>query len=194
MCSAVLYPGMKSIDAFPILIAHMPAFSASVMVVGLAGALFGGISATTLASATLSMRDFYDPFFNKEKNDQKSVMFIRVAIIVCGLLPLILALYAEKLLMIAFLGKALRATLAVIVLMAFYAPKFGTPRGAFSGIILSVIATIGWFLAGNPYGVDSSYLALAGPLLTMSISQLFKTTRSSAKPGEPSKKLPVSLS
>ncbi|GAB3453533.1 sodium:solute symporter family protein [Massilia terrae] len=175
MCSAVLYPGVKSIDAFPVLIAHMPAFSASIMVVGLAGALLGGIAATTLASATLAMKDFYDPMFNKEKNDRKSVRFIRIAIAVAGLLPLVLALSADKLLMIAFLGKALRATLAVLILMAFYAPKFGTPRGAFVGVILSVIATIGWFLAGNPYGVDSSYLALAAPLLTMGISHLFKS-------------------
>jgi len=174
MCSAVMWPGIKSIDAFPRLIAHMPAFSASVMVVGLAGALFGGISATTLASATLAMKDFYDPFFNKARSDRASVIFLRVAIAVTGLLPLVLALYAEKLLMIAFLGKALRATLAVLILMAFYAPKFGTPRGAFVGIILSVIATIGWFLAGNPFGIDSSYLALAGPVLTMGISELCK--------------------
>ncbi|MGJ7918828.1 sodium:solute symporter [Massilia sp. LXY-6] len=174
MCSAVMYPGVKSIDAFPTLIAHMPAFSASVMVVGLAGALFGGIAATTLASATLAMKDFYDPIFNKEKDDRKSVRFIRIAILFAGLLPLVLALSADKLLMIAFLGKALRATLAVLVLMAFYAPTFGTPRGAFVGVILSVVATIGWFLAGNPFGVDSSYLALAAPLLTMGISHLFK--------------------
>ena len=174
MCSAAMWPGIKSIDAFPKLIAHMPAFSASVMVVGLAGALFGGISATTLASSTLAMKDFYDPFFNKARSDRNSVIFLRVAIAVTGLLPLVLALYAEKLLMIAFLGKALRATLAVLILMAFYAPKFGTPRGAFVGVILSVIATIGWFLAGNPYGVDSSYLALAGPVLTMGISEIFK--------------------
>ena len=176
MCSAVLYPGVKSIDAFPMLIAHMPAFSASVMVVGLAGALFGGISATTLASATLAMKDFYNPFFNKTGDDRKSLLFVRIAVAVAGLLPLVLALSAEKLLMIAFLGKALRATLAVLVLMAFYAPKFGTPRGAFVGVLLSVVATIGWFLAGNPFGVDSSYLALAVPLLTMGISQLLKKT------------------
>ncbi len=181
MCSAVLYPGVKSIDAFPVLIAHMPAFSASIMVVGLAGALFGGIAATTLASATLAMKDFYDPMFNKQKDDRKSVRFIRIAIAVFGLLPLVLALSADKLLMIAFLGKALRATLAVLILMAFYAPKFGTPRGAFVGVILSVIATIGWFLAGNPYGVDSSYLALAAPLLTMGISHLFKSEVPAAK-------------
>jgi SSS family solute:Na+ symporter len=184
MCSAVLYPGVKSIDAFPTLIAHMPAFSASVMVVGLAGALFGGISATTLASATLAMKDFYDPFFNKEKDDRKSLLFVRIAVAVAGLLPLVLALSAEKLLMIAFLGKALRATLAVLVLMAFYAPRFGTPRGAFVGVLLSVVATIGWFLAGNPYGVDSSYLALAVPLLTMGISQLFKSTPAAPQHGK----------
>jgi SSS family solute:Na+ symporter len=174
ICSAVLYPGVKSIDAFPMLIAHMPAFSASVMVVGLAGALFGGISATTLASATLAMKDFYNPLFNKTEDDRKSLLFVRCAIAVAGLLPLILALSAEKLLMIAFLGKALRATLAVLVLMAFYAPGFGTPRGAFVGVLLSVVATIGWFLAGNPYGVDSSYLALVVPLLTMGVSQVSK--------------------
>jgi SSS family solute:Na+ symporter len=194
MCSAVLYPGMKSIDAFPTLIAHMPAFSASVMVVGLAGALFGGISATTLASATLAMKDFYDPLFNKAKDDRKSVMFIRIAIVVAGLLPLVLALSAEKLLMIAFLGKALRATLAVLVLMAFYAPKFGTPRGAFVGVILSVVVTIGWFLAGNPYGVDSSYLALAGPLLTMGISEVFKRGQGAEAPQVVAEKSPVTLS
>jgi SSS family solute:Na+ symporter len=191
MCSAVLYPGVKSIDAFPTLIAHMPAFSASIMVVGLAGALFGGISATTLASATLAMKDFYNPFFNKAGDDRKSLLFVRIAIAVAGLLPLVLALSAEKLLMIAFLGKALRATLAVLVLMAFYAPKFGTPRGAFIGILLSVVATIGWFLAGNPYGVDSSYLALAVPLLTMGISQLCKPAPPAPTPSEPTRQAPV---
>lgn len=174
VCSAFLYPGIKSIDAFPTLIANMPVFSASIVVIGLAGALFGGISANTMASATLALKDFYDPFFNKEQNDRKSVIFIKLAIIIVGLLPLVLAIYADEILLIAFLGKALRATLAVIVLMCFYAPMFGSGRGALAGVILSVISTIAWFLAGNPYGIDSSYFALLSPLLTMSIAQLFK--------------------
>jgi solute:Na+ symporter, SSS family len=177
MCSAMLYPGIKSIDAFPALIAHMPTYSAALVVIGLAGALFGGISANTLASATLALKDFYDPFFNKEQNDRKSVIFVKLAIVVIGFLPLVLALYADKILLIAFLGKALRATLAVIVLMCFYAPKFGTSRGALWGVIVSVISTISWFLAGNPYGIDSSYFALLSPLVTMSISQLLKPSQ-----------------
>lgn len=174
MCSAYLYPGIKSIDAFPALIAHMPTFSASLVVIGLAGALFGGISANTLASATLALKDFYDPFFNKGQSDIKSVIFVKVAIVVIGFLPLVLALYADKILLIAFLGKALRATLAVIVLMCFYTPKFGTPGGALAGVVLSVISTIAWFLMGNPFGIDSSYFALFSPILTMCVAHLIK--------------------
>jgi len=174
MCSALLYPGIKSIDALPVLITHMPTWSASLVVIGIAGALFGGISAGTLASATLLMKDFYNPMFNPEADDRKSSVFIRIAILVLGLLPLVLAMFADKLLMIAFLGKALRAALAVLVLMCFYAPRFGTPKGALAGIILSVVSTISWFLAGNPYGIDSSYFALISPLLTMGVTELLK--------------------
>jgi len=182
MCSALLYPGIKSIDALPVLLTHMPTLAASLVVIGLAGSLFGGISAGILASATLAMKDFYNPWFNPQGDDRKSAIFIRVAILVLGLLPLILAMFADKLLMIAYLGKALRAALAVIILMCFYAPRFGTPRGALAGIILAVVSTIAWFLAGNPFGIDSAYFALVSPLLTMTIAQFLKPGRPQAAP------------
>ena len=119
------------------------------------------------------MKDFYDPWYNKAKNDAKSLMFLRIAIVVAGLLPLVLALYAEKLLMIAFLGKALRATLAVLVLMAFYAPKFGTPRGAFVGVIVSVIAhTVYYHLIQKYEATLISPLTLMTPLATIGMGVL----------------------
>ena len=77
VCSAFLYPGIKSIDAFPVLIAHMPPLAASIVVIGLAGALFGGISASTIASGTLLLRDFYEPHFKAGKGDRASLRFIR---------------------------------------------------------------------------------------------------------------------
>lgn len=182
ICSAFLYPGISSIDAFPTVIAHMPSFTASLVVIGLAGALFGGISASTIASGTLLLRDFYEPFFKRSAEDGGSLRFIRVATVVIGLIPLILALFASKILLIAFLGKSLRATLAVLILLCFYAPRFGTPRGALAGIVLSVIATISWFLAGNPYGVDSSYFALGMPIAAMGASQLVKRRQPETHP------------
>ncbi|MFM0553077.1 hypothetical protein P0D69_19170 [Paraburkholderia sediminicola] len=99
-----------------------------------------------------------------------------------GLIPLVLALFASKILLIAFLGKSLRATLAVLILLCFYAPRFGTPRGALVGIVLSVIATISWFIGGNPFGVDSSYFALAMPLVAMSVSHLLKRRAPETQP------------
>lgn len=173
VCSAYLYPGTKSIDAFPVLIAHMPPFAASVVVIGLAGALFGGISASTIASGTLLLRDFYEPLFSSGKDDRHSLRFIRITTICIGIVPLVLALFASKILLIAFLGKSLRATLAVMILLCFYAPRFGTPRGALAGIVLSIVTTIAWFVAGNPYGIDSSYFSLGAPLLTMAVSHVF---------------------
>lgn len=182
ICSALLYPGISSIDAFPTVIAHMPPFTASIVVIGLAGALFGGISASTIASGTLLLRDFYEPFFKRDASDDGSLRFIRIATIVIGLIPLVLALFASKILLIAFLGKSLRATLAVLILLCFYAPRFGTPRGALVGIVLSVIATISWFLAGNPFGIDSSYFALGMPMVAMAVSHLLKPRATETKP------------
>ncbi|USU14488.1 sodium:solute symporter family protein [Paraburkholderia fungorum] len=175
VCSAFLYPSIRSVDAFPSIIAHMPPFAASIVVIGLAGALFGGISASTIASSTLLLRDFYEPFFKRSSADRGSLRFIRIATIVIGLIPLVLALFASKILLIAFLGKSLRATLAVLILLCFYAPRFGTTRGALTGIILSIVITVTWFLAGNPFGIDSSYFSLAAPVAAMAISHVFKS-------------------
>lgn len=174
VCTAYLYPGIKSIDSLPTLVTAMPTLPASIIVIGLAGAMLGGISANTMASSTLALKDFYEPYFNKESNDRKSVIFIRIATIVIGLLPLGLALFADKILLIAFLGKALRATLAVLILFSFYAPKFGTSQGAYCGILISVVTTLIWFLMGNPYGIDSTYFAFLSPVITMSISHYLR--------------------
>jgi SSS family solute:Na+ symporter len=56
--------------------------------------------------------------------------------------------------------------------MVFYAPKFGTATGAFLSIIASLLATVGWFLAGNPWGIDNAYIALFTPLIIMGISHV----------------------
>ena len=74
----------------------MPPLAASIVVIGLAGALFGGISASTIASGTLLLRDFYEPHFKAEKGDRASLRFIRVSTVVIGLIPLVLALFAKR--------------------------------------------------------------------------------------------------
>lgn len=77
MCSAALFPQVDSLQAFPRLIASMDQLTAGLVVAGLAGSLFGTISAVSMGSATLLLRDFYEPWFNPEKSDAKSLRFVR---------------------------------------------------------------------------------------------------------------------
>lgn len=177
ICSAYLYPEIKSIDALPYLVTQMPTYSAAVVVIGLAGAMFGAISANTMACVTLAMKDFYVPFFNKEKDDKKSIVFSRLAIIVVGLVLIFFAVYADEILAIAFLGKALRATLAVLIIMCFYFPSFGSKSGAFWGTIFSVVVTISWYVMGNPLGINSSYFALICPIVAMALSHIYRLNK-----------------
>jgi solute:Na+ symporter, SSS family len=39
------------------------------------------------------------------------------------------------------------------------------------------VATIAWFVAGNPFGVDNAYVALAFPLIVMATSSLIAWMR-----------------
>src|SRR3546814_753809 len=74
--------------------------------------------------------------------------------------------------LIAYLGKGLRAALAVLVLLAFYAPSFSNGSGAFIGIIVTLPATVVWYMLGDPYGIDNAYVALACPVIVMGLFHL----------------------
>ena len=172
MCSQVLSPGIKSINAFSALIGDMNGLMAGVVAAGLAASLFGTIAAISVSTATLIYRDFYVRFA-KEADEGRSLIFIRVTTVIVGLLPILLAIYTPNVLQMTFLAKAIRASLSVLVLMVFYAPWLGTSGGAMVSIILSMLATIAWFLMGNPFGIDNAYVALALPLVVMVGSSAF---------------------
>ena len=179
MCSQVLFPDIKSINAFSVLIADMNGMMAGVVAAGLAASLFGTIAAISVSTATLLYKDFYTRLFGVDDDARRSLVFVRVTTVIVGLLPIVLAIYTPNILQMTFLAKAIRASLSVLVLLVFYAPWFGTKRGALISIVASLVATIAWFLMGNPFGIDNAYLALFIPLLVMGTSSLLKTKRNS---------------
>ena len=173
MCSAVLYPEIESIDALPALAVDMNPIATGFVMCGLVGAILGSIAALIIGASTLLMRDFYQPYFNRSGDDRKDLIFIRIATVAAGVVPIALALYASDVLAVTFLAKSLRASLAVLVVLMFYKPGYGNRRGALVSILLAVPATIGWFLVGDPFGVDNAYIAVATPLVVMTLAQLF---------------------
>jgi SSS family solute:Na+ symporter len=182
MCSAVLYPKIDSIGALPVLAADIPPVLGGFVVSGLAGAMFGTIAALTIGCSTLLLKDFYQPYFNRERVERKDLLFIRTATVVTGVIPISLALVASDVLSVTFLAKSLRASLAVLILLMFFRPTYGTRNGALVSILASLVTTIGWFLAGDPFGMDNAYVAVATPLVIMTAFQLFKKRGDVADP------------
>jgi SSS family solute:Na+ symporter len=177
MCSLVLFPGIKSINAMAALIADMNGLMAGVVAAGLAASLFGTIAAISVSTATLLYKDFYMRFVKAEDDESRSLSFVRVTTVIVGLLPIVLAIYTPNVLQMTFLAKAIRASLSVLVLLVFYAPWFGTRGGALVSILGSMVATIGWFLMGNPFGIDNAYVALVFPLVVMAASSMVAWVR-----------------
>lgn len=175
VCAAAVLPGIPAIQALPSLIARMDDLLAAVVVAGLAGSLFGTISALSIGAATLLFKDFYLPRLLSE-DGTSSLRFVRIMTVLVGLIPIPLAIFAPDILKVTFLAKSLRATLAVLVVFAFYAPRFGTPRAAVVSILVSLVLTIGWFLAGDPGGIDNAYVALVIPVAVMGTAELWKRT------------------
>ncbi|ACA15816.1 Na+/solute symporter [Methylobacterium sp. 4-46] len=185
VCGGVLMPALPPIQVLPALIGRMDDLLAAIVVAGLAGSLFGTISALSIGAATLLYKDFYLPLRGEE--GRGALAFVRVATVVVGLVPIPLAIYAPDILKVTFLAKSLRTTLAVLVLFAFYAPQFARPRAAVVSILSSLVLTIGWFLAGDPFGIDNAYVALVIPLVVMGADRLLARP----SPGAPAP-LPVS--
>jgi SSS family solute:Na+ symporter len=183
IAASVIYPGIKPLQAMPELINHLPVFWASIVVAGLAGSLFGTISALSIGTATLIYKDFYLPMTGKSGDDTASLNFVRWATIIVGLLPIPLAILSTEVVAVTFLAKALRASLAVLVLLVFYAPRFGTAKGALVSIIASLIMVVGWYIAGNPFGIDNAYIAIAIPVVVMTFSNFFPDSPERAADG-----------
>jgi len=193
MCSLALFPNIKSINAFSTLIEDMNGVTAGVVAAGLAASLFGTIAAISVATATLLYKDFYTRFVTREGDEKRSLNFIRVTTIIVGLLPIALAIYTPNILQMTFLAKAIRASLSVLVLLVFYAPWFGTRTGALVSILCSLVATIAWFMMGNPFGIDDAYVALVVPLIIMGLStmvELLRTGKAARGPAEAARSAP----
>lgn len=172
MCSAVLFPGIDSIGALPAMIGELSPWFSGIAVAGLMAAMLGTAAAVTIGAATLLHKDFYQCWINPTADSKRDTRFIRLTTVAVGLLPIALALGAENVLDVTFLGKALRGTIAVLIVLVFFKRGWGTEGGALASILLSLVTTISWYVAGDPFGVDNAYIAALTPIVCMTVSHV----------------------
>jgi SSS family solute:Na+ symporter len=172
------FPHIKGINAIPTLALHMNPWFGGLVVAGLVAAVFGSVSAATLGSTALVIKDFYVPLV--KPGEKHLLIATRVLAIVIGLLPIPFAMSMPGVLKTIFFARALRTSIATVVTCMFFAPRLSSGKGAFWGLLLAALGATGWFLLGNPFGIDNIYVAVAIPLVVMVIDHVINGSDLSA--------------
>jgi SSS family solute:Na+ symporter len=177
-----LYPDMNSLFALPVFIQSMDVWWAAFVSVSLVASIFVGVTTVALAISSLVVRDFYTPYF-KPTPDQE-FRAARVMSLFIGFIPLIFVFFAPGLLHLSFFTRALRLSISIVAVIGFYLPFFSSNRGATLGLLGAAVTTTAWYLAGDPYGVDNMYVALATPPIVVFVEKLFHWGSAAPQPAK----------
>lgn len=166
-----LFPKIDALYALPVFLGHMNIILTVICSIGLLASVFIGISACSLAVVALIMNDLYVPHFKPSQEKQLKVTHILSVIV--GLFPLIFMFMTPNILALSFFAKALRVAIAIVAVIAFYLPSFQSTASANVALILTTVLTTVWYLLGNPFGINDTYVAIFTPMIVMLIGRLF---------------------
>jgi len=170
------HPDIKSLYALPVFLQDMSPWLAGIVTTSLVASIFVSVGTVALAIASLVVKDFYVPYRNPTpEREFKMTRWISIGI---GFFPLLFVLFFPEVLKLSFFTRAIRLSITVVAIMAFYLPWFKSTRGANAGLIGACVVTSVWFLMGNPFGIDNMYVALLTPAIIMVIDRCIPSRQS----------------
>ena len=170
------HPDIKSLYALPVFLQDMSPWLAGIVTTSLVASIFVSVGTVALAIASLVVKDFYVPY--RHPTPEREFKVTRWFSIAIGFFPLLFVLFFPEVLKLSFFTRAIRLSITVVAIMAFYLPWFKSTRGANAGLIGSCLVTSVWFLMGNPFGIDNMYVALATPAIIMVIDRCIPSRQS----------------
>ena len=174
------HPDIKSLYALPVFLQDMSPWLAGIVTTSLVASIFVSVGTVALAIASLVVKDFYVPWRNPTpERELKVTRWISIGI---GFFPLLFVLFFPEVLKLSFFTRAIRLSITVVAIMAFYLPWFKSTRGANAGLIGACVVTSVWFLMGNPFGIDNMYVALITPAIIMVIDRCIPSRQSQPQP------------
>lgn len=165
-----LHPEIHSLYALPVFLQDMPVWLAGLVTTSLVASIFVSVSTVALAIASLVVKDFYVPM--KKPTPDQEFRATRWISLVIGFLPLIFVLFVPEVLKLSFFTRAIRLSISVVAVIAFYSPMFKSTRGANAGLIGACVMTSLWYLLGDPFGINNMYIALITPAVIMVIDRI----------------------
>ncbi|MCJ2063313.1 sodium:solute symporter family protein [Methylobacterium sp. J-088] len=167
-----LFPEMKSLYAFPVFLNHLSPFLSGVVMVSIIASILVAVGTVVVGASALIVRDFYVPIWKPTAETELRVS--RLLAIPIAFLPLLLVFFAPQVLHLSFFTRALRLAVTVVAVFAFYFPRFGSNRGATLGLLGAAVTTTGWYLMGDPFGIDDIYIALVTPAVVIALERLIR--------------------
>ena len=174
-----LHPDINSLYALPVFLQDMNPWLAGIVTTSLVASIFVSVSTVALAIASLIVKDFYVPYRNPTpEREFKMTRWLSLAI---GFAPLVFVLFVPEVLKLSFFTRAIRLSISVVAVIAFYLPFFKSARGANAGLIGACVVTSVWYLLGDPFGINNMYIALVTPAVIMLIDRLIPSRADSKK-------------
>lgn len=177
-----IFPDIKSIMALPAFFDLMNPWLMGVVASALVAAIFVTILACTLGATALIMKDFYIPLVKPSPKNE--LWATRIMAIVIGLLPIPCALLAPAIIKTLFFARALRTVITVLLIFMLYAPHMASKEGGFTALVAGVVVTVVWFFMGNPWGIDSIYVAMVVPALIMLVDNWVRKLKQTQEANE----------
>jgi len=171
-----LHPSIDSLYALPVFLQGMHPLLAGLVTTSLVASVFVSVSTVALAIVSLIMRDFYEPYFRP--NPEQQLRATRLISLVIAVVPLIFVFFVPEILRLSFFTRALRLSISIVAVIGFYLPLFRTGRGATLGLLAAAAFTSVWYALGNPYGIDNMYVAAVTPVLVMVIERALSWSKS----------------
>ncbi len=105
----------------------MSPYLAGIVATFLVASVFVAVSTVALAIASLAVKDFYVPFYNP--TPEKEFKMTRIFSVIIGFIPLIFVFFVPEILKLSFFTRAIRLSISVVAMIAFYLPFFNSTRG-----------------------------------------------------------------
>jgi solute:Na+ symporter, SSS family len=170
-----LFPKISSVLALPVFIRAMNPWLGDLVTIAIIASVFANVAASSLAITALIMKDFYVPYLKPAK--EKHLTISRVMAAIVGVLPIPVALFVPQVIKTVVFARALRTTIAGVLVLGFFLPKFSSGKGAVIGLVGASVGATVWFLLGDPFGIDNAYVAAMIPLVVMGVDHLINRSK-----------------
>jgi Na+/proline symporter len=154
----------------------------------IAGALLlGGIFAKLISTAnnylfspaTNLIHDVYQRFIDPHASERRNLIVSRLVVVALGIYAVLQATQFESILSASLYAYTVYGAAVTPAVMAVFFWKRATTAGAVASIALGTAITVGWNLAGNPWGVDAIH-----PALAVSVASLVLVSLAGAPPAK----------